>query len=219
MISIFSRLPWKVLTEVETSMMRTRLVGRRMEAEVALKVLVYLISCRSNQILSMRLPFFNISPNTGWLSIAADPRLAYQTVEAFNDDTEAAMMRIRSVEKRMEAKVAFELVSLQPDFVNEVTLLQYFTEQRSSPAGCQLLLIRSTKWLVCCPNNGKSQPSENWPEDEVFSTSRTVLHTRQLKHSTMTLRQQTRTLRPRRISLTELSKKGSLVWRYRKMEM
>ncbi len=61
-----------------------------MEAEVALKVLVYLISCRSNQILSMRLPFFNISLNTGWLSIAADPRLAYQTVEAFNDDTEAA---------------------------------------------------------------------------------------------------------------------------------
>ena len=36
-------------------------------------------------------------------------------------------------------------MSLQPDFVNEVTLLQYFTEQRSVPAGCQLTLIRSPK--------------------------------------------------------------------------
>jgi hypothetical protein len=53
-----------VLTEVDTSMMRIRLVGRRMEAEVASKVPVYLNSCRRNQILSMRLPFFNISPNS-----------------------------------------------------------------------------------------------------------------------------------------------------------
>jgi hypothetical protein len=37
-------------------------------------------------------------------------------------------------------------VSLQPDFVNEVILLQCFTEQRSLPAGCcQLMLIRSPK--------------------------------------------------------------------------
>jgi hypothetical protein len=52
------------LTEVETSMMRIRLVGRRMEAGFSLKVPVYLHSCRCNQILSMRLPFFNISPNS-----------------------------------------------------------------------------------------------------------------------------------------------------------
>jgi hypothetical protein len=38
-----------------------------------------------------------------------------------------------------------------------------------------------------------------------------------LNHSTMTLRQQARTLRPQRISLTELSKKGSLVGQYPKM--
>jgi hypothetical protein len=113
-------------------MMRTRLVGRRMEAEVALKVLVYLISCRSNQILSMRLPFFNISPNTGWLSIAADPRLAYQTVEAFNDDTEAAMMRIRSVEKRMEAKVALKvLVYLNSFRCNQILSMRFYKERKS----------------------------------------------------------------------------------------
>jgi hypothetical protein len=53
-----------VLTEVETSMMLLRLVGRKMEAEVALKVPVYLNSCPRNQILSMRLLFFNISPNS-----------------------------------------------------------------------------------------------------------------------------------------------------------
>jgi hypothetical protein len=64
-----------VVTEVETSMMRIRLVGRRMEAEFALKVPVY-----------------------------------------------------------------FDLVSSQPDFVKEVTLLQCFTEQRSVPAGCQSML-------------------------------------------------------------------------------
>jgi hypothetical protein len=52
-----------VLTKVEASMMLIWLVGRRMEVEVALKVPVYLNSCRRNQILSMRLPFFNISPN------------------------------------------------------------------------------------------------------------------------------------------------------------
>ncbi len=43
-----------VLTEVETSMMRIRLVGRRIEVEVALKVPIYLNSRRRNQILSMR---------------------------------------------------------------------------------------------------------------------------------------------------------------------
>jgi hypothetical protein len=53
-----------VLTEVETSMMRIRLVGRRIEVEVALKVPVYLNSRRRNQILSMRLPSFNISSNS-----------------------------------------------------------------------------------------------------------------------------------------------------------
>jgi hypothetical protein len=46
---------------------------------------------------------------------------------------------------RIEGSGLFELVSSQPDFVNEVTLLQYFTEQRSLPAGCQLMLIRSPK--------------------------------------------------------------------------
>jgi hypothetical protein len=45
-----------VLTEVETSVMRIRLVGRRMEAEVTLKVPIYLNSFLRNQILSMRLP-------------------------------------------------------------------------------------------------------------------------------------------------------------------
>jgi hypothetical protein len=47
-----------VLTEVETSMMGIRLVGRRMDAEVALKVPAYLNSCRRNR----------------WLSIDADPQ-------------------------------------------------------------------------------------------------------------------------------------------------
>jgi hypothetical protein len=46
---------------------------------------------------------------------------------------------------RIEGPALFELVSSQPDFVNEVTLLQYFTEQRSVPAGCQLMLIHSPK--------------------------------------------------------------------------
>jgi hypothetical protein len=46
---------------------------------------------------------------------------------------------------RIEGPGLFELVSSQPDFVNEVTLLQYFTEHRSVPAGCQLMLIRSPK--------------------------------------------------------------------------
>jgi hypothetical protein len=52
-------------------------------------------------------------------------------------EVETSLMRIRLVGRRMEAEVAlkvpgsFELVSSQPDFVNEVTLLQYFTEQRS----------------------------------------------------------------------------------------
>jgi hypothetical protein len=111
---------------------RIRLVGRRMEAEVALKVLVYLISCRCNQILSMRLPFFNISPNTGWLSIAADPRLAYHTVEAFSDDTEAAMMRIRSVEKRVEAKVALKvLVYLNSFRCNQILSMRFYKERKS----------------------------------------------------------------------------------------
>jgi hypothetical protein len=43
-------------------MMLIRLVGRRMEAEVALKVRIYLNSYRRNQILSGRLPFFTIPP-------------------------------------------------------------------------------------------------------------------------------------------------------------
>jgi hypothetical protein len=46
---------------------------------------------------------------------------------------------------RTEGSGLFELVSSQPDFVNEVTLLQYFTEQRSVAAGCQLMLICSPK--------------------------------------------------------------------------
>jgi hypothetical protein len=45
----------------------------------------------------------------------------------------------------IEGSGLFALVSSQPDFVNEVTLFQYFTEQRSVPAGCQLMLIRSPK--------------------------------------------------------------------------
>jgi hypothetical protein len=68
-----------VLTEVETSMMRIRLVGRRIEVEVALKVPVYLNSRRRNQILSMRLPFFNISPNSVRL------RQAYMIPEELNE--------------------------------------------------------------------------------------------------------------------------------------
>jgi hypothetical protein len=50
-----------VLTEVETHMMHIWLLGRRMKGEVALKVLVYLKSCRHNQILSMRLPMREIT--------------------------------------------------------------------------------------------------------------------------------------------------------------
>jgi hypothetical protein len=66
-------------------------------------------------------------------------------------EVETSTMRIRLVGRRLEAEVTlkvpvyFELVSSQPDFVNEVTLLQYFIEQRSVPAGCQLMLIRSPK--------------------------------------------------------------------------
>ncbi len=61
-----------VLTEVEISMMRIRLVGRRIEVEVALKVPVYLNSRRRNQILSMRLPFFNISSKSVWLRLVVN---------------------------------------------------------------------------------------------------------------------------------------------------
>jgi hypothetical protein len=39
----------------------------------------------------------------------------------------------------------YAYVSTQPDFEHEVTLLQLFTEQRSVPAGCQMMLIRSLK--------------------------------------------------------------------------
>jgi hypothetical protein len=46
---------------------------------------------------------------------------------------------------RIEGSGLSELVSSQPNFVNEVTLYQYFTEQRSVPADCQLTLIRSRK--------------------------------------------------------------------------
>jgi hypothetical protein len=46
---------------------------------------------------------------------------------------------------RIEGSGLFELASSRPDFVNEVTLLHYFTEQRSGTAGCQLMLIRSPK--------------------------------------------------------------------------
>ena len=66
-----------VLTEVETSMVRIRLVGRRIEVEVALKVPVCLNSRRRNQILSMRLPssiFHRTAFGYGWLSINADPQ-------------------------------------------------------------------------------------------------------------------------------------------------
>jgi hypothetical protein len=53
----------------------------------------------------------------------------------------STMMRIRLVGRkngsggRIEGTVLFELLSSQPDFVNEVTLLQYFAEQRLVPAG------------------------------------------------------------------------------------
>jgi hypothetical protein len=54
--------------------------------------------------------------------------------------------KMNGIGGRIEGSGLFELVSSQPDFVNEViTLLQYFTEQRSVPAGCQLMLIRSPK--------------------------------------------------------------------------
>jgi hypothetical protein len=57
-----------------------------------------------------------------------------------NEDTkffgkEASLMVLEEWKRRSPG--LFELVSSQPDFVNEVTLLQYFTEQRSVPAGCQ----------------------------------------------------------------------------------
>jgi hypothetical protein len=45
----------------------------------------------------------------------------------------------------IEGSALFALVSSQPDFFNEVTLLQLFTEQHLVPAGCQLMLIRSPK--------------------------------------------------------------------------
>jgi hypothetical protein len=43
---------------------------------------------------------------------------------------------------------SFELVSSQSDFVNEVTFLQYLTEQRLLRAGCQLMLIRSPERVL-----------------------------------------------------------------------
>jgi hypothetical protein len=71
-----------VLTKVEASMMLIWLVGRRMEVEVALKVPVYLNSCRRNQILSMRLPFFNISPNIVHIEtiVTGTPSFAKSTI-------------------------------------------------------------------------------------------------------------------------------------------
>jgi hypothetical protein len=79
------------------------------------------------------------------------PKLVSNDIDLFkleNEDTkffgkEASLMVLEEWKRRSPG--SFELVSSQPDFVNEVTLLQYFTEQRSVPAGCQLMLIHSPK--------------------------------------------------------------------------
>jgi hypothetical protein len=60
----------------------------------------------------------------------------------------------------IEGSALFELVSSQPEIVNEVTLLlQYFTKQRSVPAGCQLMLIHSPK---CHPELTGEIIEYNW---------------------------------------------------------
>jgi hypothetical protein len=60
------------------------------------------------------------------------------------DKVETSMMFIWLVERRMEVEVAllgsgsFELVSSQPDFVNEVTLLQFFHCTEFGASRCHL---------------------------------------------------------------------------------
>jgi hypothetical protein len=65
----------------------------------------------------------------------------------------------------IEGSGLFELMSSQPDFVNEITLLQYFTEQRSLPAGCQLTLIRSPK---CHPELAGEGIEYDWAAAKQF---------------------------------------------------
>jgi hypothetical protein len=53
----------------------------------------------------------------------------------------------------------FELVSSQPDFESEITLPQYFTEQRSVTDGCQFMLMRSPK---CHPELAGEDIEYDW---------------------------------------------------------
>ena len=65
----------------------------------------------------------------------------------------------------IEGSGLFDLMSSQPDFVNEITLLQYFTEQRSLPAGCQLTIIRSPK---CHPELAGEGIEYDWAAAKQF---------------------------------------------------
>jgi hypothetical protein len=82
-----------------------------------------------------------------------------------------SMMPIPSVGRKnrngapIEGSGLFELMSSQPDFVNEITLLQYFTEQRSLPAGCQLTIIRSPK---CHPELAGEGIEYDWAAAKQF---------------------------------------------------
>lgn len=63
------------------------------------------------------------------------------------------------------------IVSALPDFVNEVTLLQYYAEKRSIQAGCQIMLIRSPK---CHPELAGEGIEYDWAAAKKFYRTQTL---------------------------------------------